>query len=265
MQETPTKEQYLDSIQKDLLEAGGVDNWDGHYDSLQNYGYTYSEDTYVDASDWLRCLENGGVDNWEWYDESLTDYYLYVEYLDELEANGKSVTFSDLDFYGWRDELIKKNAAEAEAKANEPPPKVIIEVRKPKGETEDEIYKLIVEAVGSEIAQDIFVKLMEDAKIFHANTYPIEYKNSLKEFKKTQEHPFEAAKNALFKAILANGKFDLALEEVAGFKNKSATERRIVAARKELAKAKRKLSAAEKEVLKHENIVKELMDESNKL
>ena len=86
-----TKQNLLDELKLELLEAGGVDNWLCYGDAIQEFKEEngFGDDEYLNSKDTLVALESGGVDNWQWYGESLEYFYDYSEYLD---------TVSDADF-----------------------------------------------------------------------------------------------------------------------------------------------------------------------
>lgn len=64
---------YLDDLELDLLQAGGVDNWDGY-----DYAIDIRDQQDIDL---LNALYQAGVDNWEFYDESLGDFSDYSDYV----------------------------------------------------------------------------------------------------------------------------------------------------------------------------------------
>lgn len=90
---------YLILLERDLLQAGGVDNW-SFYDQAMDE-YIVSDDEVIDASNWLNALEMNGVDNWEFYELSLDGLSEYEDYLQYRN--------SDLDFYDWKNTVRNQN------------------------------------------------------------------------------------------------------------------------------------------------------------
>jgi hypothetical protein len=188
-----------------LLSNGGVDNWDWYGQSLEDYGYEEVADPYEDAANWLSALEAGGVDNWDWYGESLTGFYEYEEYLEGLDDLTQA-----LDVISWK----------AEAEDDEPAVVEVVEVpepveEKPKfsGAVEEALYARIVSKFGVDRADEILA-LAKSNGVWAAHTFPTEFDKAIKVIKKGVEDPLEKAREALYVAVVRNGKLDKFLDEL---------------------------------------------------
>ena len=61
-----TKQELLDELKLELLEIGGVDNWQSYGDAIQEFKEEngFGDDEHLNSKDTLVALESGGVDNW---------------------------------------------------------------------------------------------------------------------------------------------------------------------------------------------------------
>lgn len=110
-----TKQELLDELKLELLEIGGVDNWQSYGDAIQEFKEEngFGDDEYLNSKDTLVALESGGVDNWQGYGESLEYFYDYSEYLDTVsEEDFLAGYYQDFDdFLNFK--YINKHIAEA--------------------------------------------------------------------------------------------------------------------------------------------------------
>ena len=111
-----TKQELLDELKLELLEIGGVDNWQSYGDAIQEFKEEngFGDDEYLNSKDTLVALESGGVDNWQGYGESLEYFYDYSEYLDTVsEEDFLAGYYQDFnDFLNYK--YINKMIVEAE-------------------------------------------------------------------------------------------------------------------------------------------------------
>jgi hypothetical protein len=188
-----------------LLSNGGVDNWDWYGQSLEDYGYEEVADPYEDAANWLSALEAGGVDNWDWYGESLTGLYEYEEYLEGLDDLTQA-----LDVISWKDKVDSEPAVVEVVEVPEP---VVEEKPKFSGATEEALYARIVNKFGADRADEILA-LAKEKGVWAAHTFPTEFNKAVKVIKKGVEDPLEKAREALYVAVVRNGKLDKFLDEL---------------------------------------------------
>jgi len=201
MTNAPTIKDLLNVAEMELLSIGGVDNWDGYEDALEDY--EESDDLYEDADDYLRALKNHGVDNWAWYDASRTGLREYEEYLNALDDLNNA-----LDFSGW------ENKAAAEAPLTEVPEVVAAEaVVIQRTKSEETLHEYIAVKFGVEKADEIFNLAVANG-VWKRTTFPSEFANAMEVVRKGVSNPLEVAREEILMEITANGKLDTFLRNL---------------------------------------------------
>jgi hypothetical protein len=204
MTKTPTISQLLTIAEMDLLLAGGVDNWEWYGDALEEY--EESSDVIEDAENFMSALNSGGVDNWEWYGESITGLSEYEDYLNELSDLNEAISIRT-----FKNQLEEAEKAVVKPVVVEEP---VVEKIIPKGGAAQALYVHIVDRFGDERADEIFELALENG-IWKYNRFTKEFKKATEVIKKGVEDPLEKARQALFDAVLKNGKLDIFLDEIA--------------------------------------------------
>lgn len=77
------KQELLDNLKLQLLEAGGVDNWEFYSEAIEQFkkDNNFDEEEPLEGVFLLKALENSGVNNWIFYSEALENYFDYEDYL----------------------------------------------------------------------------------------------------------------------------------------------------------------------------------------
>jgi hypothetical protein len=186
-----------------LLNAGGIDNWDGYDDAMAEHEKFMAENPSVapSAESYLLSLKNEGVDNWTWYDDSREGLAEYEEYLHTLEDLNIA-----LNFFSWK---LSLPAPEPEI-ASVP----VVKVRGVEGETEKLLHTHISEVFGADEADRIFSLAIKDG-IWKYSTFTTEFKASIKTIQEGVENPMENARATLYAKVLKNGKLDKFLKNLA--------------------------------------------------
>jgi hypothetical protein len=199
---THTVDDLLAIAESQLLQEGGVDNWDGYDDAMDDYDQ--SDDEATDAVNFLNALTMCGVDNWDWYDESRTGLAEYEEYLRALDELGKLSEALNID--GWK--------ALPEPAAEEPTPEpVVVEPAPvlPAGAGNEALYNHIVSQYGEESALDIFFAA-KDAGVWSRNTFEKDFEVATKVLK--NHGSLADAQVALIAQVAKNGKLNTFLNKV---------------------------------------------------
>ena len=200
MTNAPTIKDLLNVAEMELLSIGGVDNWDGYDDALEDY--EESDDLYEDADDYLRALKNHGVDNWAWYDASRTGLAEYEEYLNGLDNLSETLDFSE-----WQ------SKAETEAAAIVPEAAVEEAVIIERTESEEALHEYIALKFGVDKADEIFNLAVANG-VWKRTTFPREFANAMEVVRKGVSNPLEVARGEILIEITANGKLDAFLRNL---------------------------------------------------
>lgn len=195
----PTIDQLVMLAEVDLLEIGGVDNWDWYSEAMSDY--IKAEDAFEDAENYLDALQSNGIDGWDWYGESLAGLSEYREYLEALPSFDNA-----LDIFGWKNMM--------EDDASKIAPIVALEKKQLTGEAAEQVYSHIIATFGVERAEEIYNSAIEEG-LWKQTTFPKEFKTAIKEIKQGVENPLETARRKLVSLIIKNGKLDAFLKGVA--------------------------------------------------
>lgn len=198
----PTIEQFVTKAEAELLNAGGVGNWEWYSEAMEEY--TASDDPFEDAERFITALDNAGVDNWEWYSESLAGLSEYEEYLDSL-PNLENV----LNIEEWKCKEASKEVTEEANEAVEVEP-----ARQPKGVAESTLHAHIANKYGNDQADEIFALAVEKG-VWKRVTFPSEFTAALKSVEPTSGRSFlEIAKQKMLAKVVKNGKLNTFLEGI---------------------------------------------------
>lgn len=195
----PTIDQIVMLAEVDLLEIGGVDNWDWYSEAMSDY--IKSEDPFEDAENYLEALQSNGIDGWDWYGESLAGLGEYRAYLESLPS-----LHNALDVFGW------KNMPEEDT--SKVAPIVAPEKKQLTGEAAEKVYSHIVATFGTERAEEIYNSAIEKG-LWKQATFPKEFKTAIKKIQQGVENPLEMARRKLVSLVIKNGKLDAFLKGVA--------------------------------------------------
>lgn len=181
MTEPTSKERELALTELALLQAGGLDSWEGY--SYTSELYTPTGDEYEDAVSLLKALDSAGVDNWEWFSESLRGF---AEYADYVEEEGE--TF--LSFNEWS---ARTSSPAIEETVTAP----VEESAVPKSEVDLELHRSLKTLFPHENAEALFSAVV-DGGFWKRATFPKEFEVAMKQAQ-TQSGPFlmNAQKNLL--------------------------------------------------------------------
>lgn len=84
MEDKTNKQNILNQIERNELEAGGIDSWEGYDEALADYSRT--PDTDEDNDNWLNLVYSAGVENWEWYEDTIYKFNQYSKYVNENDS-----------------------------------------------------------------------------------------------------------------------------------------------------------------------------------
>lgn len=200
----PTIDQLVMIAEVDLLEIGGVDNWDWYSEAMSDY--VKSDDPFEDAENYLDALQSNGIDGWDWYGESLAGLSEYEEYLKSLPSLDNA-----LDIFGWKNMMEE---VQLEDDASKPAAIIALEKKQLTGEAAEQVYSHVIATFGIERAEEIYDSAIEKG-LWKQTTFPKEFKLAIKEIQKGVENPLEVARQKLVNLVIKNGKLDEFLKGIA--------------------------------------------------
>jgi len=169
----------LDSLELELLQTGGVDNWEFYHESLENYQEAWGMGSKISDftdSQTLSALEFGGVDNWTWYDESLGYFNQYKDYIQELPEGSNYLSFEEFSKIQEEKEaleLAEVNRKREETKSQEAAKKKESDTSVKPGKIESVAVLKVIEKVTSETddakLQEIYYDFVKNSNILKQN------------------------------------------------------------------------------------------------